>query len=311
MKPEHIHLIDPTVDCVVKRLLGSEQHKDLTLSFLNAVLEREGAARLVEVIFLKTHLVKNHLEEKEPIVDIMVRDQRGDFYLIEIQNQHERFLEQRAFYGWAKAIAGTLAEGKGYGELKCVISIWLLSECMFKPSVTRAAALRFRLHCPEEGLDFWPGSSIIVLQLPNFREAAKMNPEKAMWLRFFREAKHADPNQPPSWLQHPTLKEALKVLQEFANDQEAYFYYMRRDKARLAELTRTNLYETTAKQLFETEAKLSNTEAKLSNTEAKLSNTEAELTDTKARLSNTEAMLHELAKRMSVLEQSQGGSTHA
>ncbi len=33
MNPERIHLIDPTVDCVVKRLLGSEQHKDLTLSF--------------------------------------------------------------------------------------------------------------------------------------------------------------------------------------------------------------------------------------------------------------------------------------
>ncbi len=116
-------------------------------------------------------------------------------------------------------------------------------------------------------------------------------------MRFFRDAKHADPNQPPGWMAHPTLKEALKVLQEFANDQEAYFYYMRRNKARLAELTRANLYETTAKQLIETEAKLSNTEA--------------ELTDTKARLSNTEAMLRELAKRMSVLEQSQGGSTHA
>ncbi len=287
--PAEIRKIDPTVDCVFKRLLGSEQHKALTLSFLNAVLDLEGQNRLVEIHFVNTYLEKNHRDEKVPIVDILVRDQRKNIFQIEIQNQIDRYFESRAFYGWTKVNAGLLEEGQPYSELKHGISIWLLSECMFKPTQTKAALLRFRLHCPEEGLDLWPGSYLIVIQLPNLAETAKMNPEKAMWLRFFREAKDVDPNCPPSWLQHPTLQEALTVLQEFANDVDAYLGYLSLEKARRENWMRTTYLDQTVEELSATKAELGATEAKLGETQAHLTAALKTIDDLSRRVSALES----------------------
>ena len=44
--------IDPTVDCVFKRLLGSEDNKLLTLDFLNAILGLEGEQWLKDLDFM-------------------------------------------------------------------------------------------------------------------------------------------------------------------------------------------------------------------------------------------------------------------
>ncbi len=289
--PAEVRKIDPTVDCVFKRLLGSEQHKALTISFLNAVLELEGDNRIVDTITINPHLEKNHRGEKVPVVDIMVRDESNNTYQIEIQKWLDRFFEPRVFYGWTKVNAGLLEAGQSYGSLKRGISIWLLSECMFKPSQTRAASLRFRLHCPEEGLDLWPGSYVVILQLPNFEEEAKMGSDKAMWLRFFREAKDADPNRPPSWLQHPTLQEALKVLQEFANDVNAYLGYVRLEKAQREQWLRTTYLDQTIAELSATQTELSSTQNKLSSTQNKLSSTQTELSSTQTELSSTQTEL--------------------
>ena len=45
-------IIDPMVDFAFKRLLGSEQNKDVLILFLNAVLHRSGENRIVEVTLI-------------------------------------------------------------------------------------------------------------------------------------------------------------------------------------------------------------------------------------------------------------------
>jgi len=46
------HKINPTVDCVFKAILGSEENKNLLIHFLNAVLEP--ASPITEIVIKKS-----------------------------------------------------------------------------------------------------------------------------------------------------------------------------------------------------------------------------------------------------------------
>ncbi len=284
--------IDPTVDCVFKKLLGSEKHKAITLSFLNAFLDLEGDRRLSEITFLNPYLGKNHLFDKEPIVDIKGKDGRQNVYQIEVQKLIEFFTKPRMFYGWSKVNAGMLDKGESYNALKHGISIWILTERLFKPEETDATCLKFRLHCPEAGLDLWQGSYLLVVQLPNFKDDVKMSREKAMWIKFFREARFVDPNEPPGWLLDPYLQEALNVLQEFANDVDAYMAYDSIEKAQREQFIRTTFYEQT----------IQNYERSMDETKAELGETKAELGETKAELAKAKETIGLLSEKIQAIE---------
>ena len=44
------HKINPTVDCVFKAILGSEENKNLLIHFLNAVLEPKKGSLIKEIV---------------------------------------------------------------------------------------------------------------------------------------------------------------------------------------------------------------------------------------------------------------------
>ena len=44
------HKINPTIDCVFKAILGSEENKNLLIHFLNAVLELTKGSLIEEII---------------------------------------------------------------------------------------------------------------------------------------------------------------------------------------------------------------------------------------------------------------------
>ncbi len=79
------HLIDPTVDCVFKALLGSEANQNLLIHFLNAVLQSCTHTSVASVEILNPYNEKEFLNDKLSIVDIKARDQSGRLYQIEIQ----------------------------------------------------------------------------------------------------------------------------------------------------------------------------------------------------------------------------------
>ena len=65
------HPIDPKVDCVFKAILGAAEHLNLSLNFLNVLLEAELPSLLVELELLNPYNEKEFLSDKLSIVDVL------------------------------------------------------------------------------------------------------------------------------------------------------------------------------------------------------------------------------------------------
>jgi predicted transposase/invertase (TIGR01784 family) len=219
--------IDPTVDCVFKRLLGSEDNKVLTLDFLNAILGLEGEKWLKDLDFMDPHLVKHHLDDKRPVVDVMVSAVDGGMIQIEVQATFYNGLGNRVVYNWSKMLSCSLIEGENYREMKGAISIWILTENIFPREVTEEVILKFRISCPEVGLELKRDSYILVVQLKNWKGHGTLNPAAERWIMLFRDGENIDLHDPPECLNDEVMRMALDVMRNFAKDRLEFMRYER------------------------------------------------------------------------------------
>ena len=113
--------ISPTSDIFIKYLLGSEENKDLLISFVNAVLTDSNFTTIVSAEIKNPFNVKTFPIDKESIVDIKAADETGRQYNIEVQTTGDESFKARSLYYWAKLYTSQLLEGDDYTKLKPTI----------------------------------------------------------------------------------------------------------------------------------------------------------------------------------------------
>ncbi|MEZ6091368.1 MAG: PD-(D/E)XK nuclease family transposase [Pirellulaceae bacterium] len=77
--------IDPRVDFACKLMLGSPDHPDVTIHFLNSLLKLD--APIVEIEILNPLVGKDRSEDKVIVLDILARDSLGRLFNIEMQTR--------------------------------------------------------------------------------------------------------------------------------------------------------------------------------------------------------------------------------
>ncbi len=123
--------LDPKNDLAFKKIFGEEKHKNIPISFLNAVFNLEGVDRIEDLEFLNTVQPPEVEARKESIVDVLVRDKRGVKYIVEMQVAKIEGFEKRAQYYAAKTYCSHFNVGGPYGELKKVIFLAITSYEVF------------------------------------------------------------------------------------------------------------------------------------------------------------------------------------
>ncbi len=83
-------------DLAFKRILGSEQNKALTISFLNSVLGDYGG--IVDVEFTSTIQVPPNPNNKSVVVDLECKTSDGRRILIELQKRRQEYFRERTLY---------------------------------------------------------------------------------------------------------------------------------------------------------------------------------------------------------------------
>mgnify|MGYP001195549195 CR=1 FL=1 len=89
--------LDPKNDLAFKKIFGTEKHKRIPIAFLNAVFNLQGSERIADLEFLNTIQPPEIEARKESIVDVLVRDQNGSKYIVEMQVAKLEGFEKRAF----------------------------------------------------------------------------------------------------------------------------------------------------------------------------------------------------------------------
>jgi hypothetical protein len=101
--------MDPTTDFGFKKLFGDEANKDLTMSFLNDLLELDPP--LVDLSFANPEQLPETSEQRIGIYDLLCRDLAGNEYLVEMQKSKLTFAKDRMVYYSSFPIASQAKKG--------------------------------------------------------------------------------------------------------------------------------------------------------------------------------------------------------
>lgn len=127
-----MNFLSPTTDIAFKKLFGSQERADLTISFLNSVLERR-EGELITLVQINDCANKPVTKDKErTFVDVHCTDQKGHKYIIEVQVEDERnFMERSQFYA-SFFLSRQLEKKLPYTNLVPVIFVGVLDFNLFK-----------------------------------------------------------------------------------------------------------------------------------------------------------------------------------
>ena len=114
------------------KIFGDENHKEVLISFLNAVLDFQGEQTIVEVELTNPYQVPKIEALKETILDIKVTNQKQEHFIVEMQKKDLGDFAKRSLYYTSKAYVNQLDAGKNYHKLKKVYFIGLLNFTMFE-----------------------------------------------------------------------------------------------------------------------------------------------------------------------------------
>lgn len=78
-------LMDLKVDYAFKQLFGNEKNKEITKSFLHAILQRSGRDRITDLFFLNTETGGEYADDKQSRLDLLVVTENNKRINVEIQ----------------------------------------------------------------------------------------------------------------------------------------------------------------------------------------------------------------------------------
>jgi predicted transposase/invertase (TIGR01784 family) len=217
------HSIDPKVDCVFKAILGDEDHTNLLIHFLNAILADELKSPVIWVEILNPYNEKETRQDKLSVVDVKARDKEGNLFQVEIQMSVYPSLPDRMGYVWATLVNKQLKKGKDYADLKPTYSIWIVNGNLDKDEPYLNS---YRL-CNAQGKELGNLGSVWVCELPKFHPK-QIKTEKDRWMKLFKEGEKLDDIELPDWMNTPEMRQTMDIIKQFSEQEQRYEHYRAR-----------------------------------------------------------------------------------
>ena len=114
-------------DVFFKSLMGDKNRKEITLSFLNAVLKEDSDDIFVDVSFSEQEIEPTMEGGKAPRLDIVAVLNDGTQVDIEVQVNNQDFIVERSLMYWSRLYSNQMVSGDDYDSLKKVVVIDLLA----------------------------------------------------------------------------------------------------------------------------------------------------------------------------------------
>jgi predicted transposase/invertase (TIGR01784 family) len=158
-----MQFLNPRTDLAFKKIFGSDQSKDILLSFLNAVLTL--SSPIADVTIVDPYQAPKVVGMKESAVDVRAVDENGRQFIIEMQVLNVNGFEKRVLYNACKAYAGQISKGEDYPKLSDVIALTITDFTMFPQRPDGIST--FRLKADDGGL-YSDDLELVFIELPKF-----------------------------------------------------------------------------------------------------------------------------------------------
>jgi len=184
-----MRFISPKIDFAFKKIFGSEQSKEILISFLNAIIY--DGEKVIESLTINNPYNPGQITSlKETYLDIKAVLNNGSIVVIEMQVVRVSSFNKRIAYNLAKAYSNQLKTGEDYLLLNPVIAVTITDFILFKkaPEVINKFIFQeesTKVTILEEEL------RLIFVELPKFKKS--LNELKSLsdkWLFFLKETAH-------------------------------------------------------------------------------------------------------------------------
>ncbi len=113
---------DPTVDFAFKRIFATEEYKAATIGLLNSFITDH---KIVDVEFKNTEIQGETEQNKKIVIDILCKDDKGCFFICEMQKAKQSNFRERSEFYTSKIIAQQITKGQGYDLSKTYLLSFL------------------------------------------------------------------------------------------------------------------------------------------------------------------------------------------
>lgn len=204
-----MRFLNPKTDFAFKKIFGSEQSRDILLSFLNAILALEHPYLIREVQILDPYLAPKIKGMKDSYLDVRVKDEQERSYIVEMQVLNVAGFEKRVLYNACKAYANQIQTGEDYPALTPVVAITITDFTMFEELT--GTVNRFKLRAKADPEICQDDLELVFAELPKFAK-----PEQQLatvldkWLYFLKTAPDLSAI-PPALQQEPAIVHAFGI----------------------------------------------------------------------------------------------------
>jgi len=213
-------------DAVLKLYFGKEENKEQLRQFLKATTHLTDDD-LAHIHVKNATLTKQHVFEKDFIVDIHLTSVTGHHIIIEMQIQnHVNFIERIVSYN-ARRYASQLKPGESYIQLKEVITIIITDFTLFNDSDDFSEHILFRR---ENRKIFTNAQQFYIIDLTKL--PYQLTEAKHHWGALFKAKSKEELNM--LMQQSNTMKQAGEKLLDLNSDEEAREIAMARQYSQMA-----------------------------------------------------------------------------
>ncbi|MCC5932103.1 MAG: PD-(D/E)XK nuclease family transposase [Cyclobacteriaceae bacterium] len=118
--------INPFTDFGFKKIFGSTNAKEILIDFLNQVLG--GEEEIQDLTYHNLEKLGNSKSDRSSIFDIYCTNNKGERFIIELQNASQRWLKDRSIFYATYAIQEQSVKGKSWDyELKATYTIVIMN----------------------------------------------------------------------------------------------------------------------------------------------------------------------------------------
>ncbi|MBD0312216.1 MAG: Rpn family recombination-promoting nuclease/putative transposase [Microcoleus sp. T3-bin5] len=180
--------INPKTDFAFKKIFGSEQSKDILISFLNALLYK-GHPIIEDLEILNPYQPPKIRGVKDTYLDIRAKLNNEQTVIIEMQVLNVEGFEKRILYNAAKAYSIQLDTGVDYTLLNPVIALTITDFEMF-PNLDKVIS-RFVLKERDYLVDYLIYDiELVFVELPKFgKKLEELETLTDKWIYFLKNAK--------------------------------------------------------------------------------------------------------------------------
>ncbi len=185
-----MNFINPKTDYAFKKIFGSEQSKDILISFLNALLY-ESQPTIEDLEILHPYLVPKVRGVKENHLDIKANLAGNQTVIIKMQVLKEEGFEKRILYKVAKNYSSQLDLVETYTRLEPVEPVIVLTITEFEmfPELPKGIS-RFIVKAQDFLIDYLSYDiELIFVELPKFnKEIDDLDTLTDKWIYFLKNA---------------------------------------------------------------------------------------------------------------------------